>query len=306
MIMKTILLFCLTLSTLTCYDVFGQTSIAPHQWIVKLKVVDDENQPVSGADAWVAYYLPSSTDQSSDVNNPASDKIGGLTDENGVFTASHEDTGSISLGLHVRKEGYYPTDVIHEFAKFRDSDTDKWSPNITLVLKKIVKPIPMYAKRILGAPSVLNQPMGYDLIAGDWVAPYGKGANTDIIFTIQKTAKDTEFVVTFPNSDDGIQEFPVSYKITEGSALRSPHEAPKNGYQSKLIRTSANSDENKCYFIRVKSASAEGALYGKMYGDPMNFCYLLNPEPNSRNVEFDPKKNLIKNFRLFAERVYTP
>ena len=112
--------------------------------------------------------------------------------------------------------------------------------------------------------------------------------------------------MTFPNPDDGIQEFHVPYKVTEGSALRSPHEAPENGYQPELIRTSANSDENRCYFFRVKSASANGPLYGKMYGDPMNFCYYLNPTPNSRNVEFDPKKNLIKNFRLFAERVNTP
>jgi hypothetical protein len=41
-------------------------------------------------------------------------------------------------------------------------------------------------------------------------------------------------------------------------------------------------------------------LYGKIYGDfdadflrgRIGFTYYLNPEPNSRNMEYDPKQNL--------------
>ena len=29
-----------------------------------------------------------------------------------------------------------------------------------------------------------NQPVGFDLAAGDWVAPYGKGSTPDMVFTL--------------------------------------------------------------------------------------------------------------------------
>jgi hypothetical protein len=40
----------------------------------------------------------------------------------------------------------------------------------------------MYAKRLDKGPSVLSQPIGYDVMVGDWVAPYGHGQTTDVIF----------------------------------------------------------------------------------------------------------------------------
>lgn len=286
------------LSALSANCIYGQMN-QPLEWSVTVKVVDDSGGPVTGADTWVSYGISPVANQTNDW-----DKIEGLTDADGEFAASHSDTHSMSLGIHVRKSGYYPTDVVYELGAI--FSREKWNPTLTLVLKKILHPIPMYAKRIIGAPAVLNQPLGYDLIAGDWVAPFGKGTNTDIIFTVRKTDNDTEFTITFPNRDDGIQEFHVPFKITEGSALRSPYEAPEDGYQSQLTRKSNDYDESRCYFFRVRTASNTRALYGKIYGDPMSLCYYLNPEPNSRNVEFDPKKNLIKKFRLFAERVNAP
>ncbi|MGO9586461.1 MAG: hypothetical protein ACLP2Y_09720 [Limisphaerales bacterium] len=68
------------------------------------------------------------------------------------------------------------------------------------------------------------------------------------------------------------------------------------------------------YFFRGRTALDENgkiksALYGKIYGGIKSFgaatngsfltipaCY-LNPEPNSRNMEFDPKRNLSKNLK---------
>jgi hypothetical protein len=50
---------------------------------------------------------------------------------------------------------------------------------------------------------------------------------------------------------------------------------------------------------------AERAHYGKIYGDFMNFTYYLNPTPNDRNVEFDPKRNLFTNLKD-DERVTMP
>ena len=41
------------------------------------------------------------------------------------------------------------------------------------------------------------------------------------------------------------------------------------------------------------NGNVKSALYGKIYGDFMKFTYYLNPTPNSRNMEFDPKNNLL-------------
>jgi hypothetical protein len=56
------------------------------------------------------------------------------------------------------------------------------------------------------------------------------------------------------------------------------------------VRTELDQDGN------VKST-----LYGKIYGDFMHFRYYLNPTPNDRNIEFDPKQNLIHNLQSFEQ-----
>jgi hypothetical protein len=280
--------------TISC--AFAQTK---HEWKVTLKVVDDDGQPVTSAKAGVGYYT-----------NRVSTSINGLTDTNGIFTASHSSYGG-ELGFAAEKAGYYTTRIPYLLGF--DYNATKWNPVQTLMLKKIVKPIPMYAKRIDAQPPADGKPIGYDLMVGDWVAPYGKGINPDILFTREYNRKslqdyDYKLTVSFPKAGDGIQEFLVPYKNMEGSALRSPHEAPTNGYQPQIVRLNISHpgqklifdyDENRAYFIHVRTVldengNVKSALYGKIYGDFMQFSYYLNPTPNSRNVEFDPKRNLFK------------
>ena len=69
-------------------------------------------------------------------------------------------------------------------------------------------------------------------------------------------------------------------------------------------------DPNRNYFFRVRTAKDhEGnivsAHYGKIYGDFMQFTYYLNPTPNDRNIEFDPKQNLLGGLQSF-EQVSAP
>ena len=175
----------------------------------------------------------------------------------------------------------------------------------------------MYAKSLNTYVPDLDKPVGYDLLAGDWVTPYGKGNNTDINFTghLDKRAdgeSDFTLTVSFPKAGDGIQEFTVP-EAEKGSGLRSPHEAPTDGYQPQWVQTdnrkpgkptSTNRDPKRNYFFRVQTVlDAQGkvksALYGKIYGDFMEFIFYLNPTLNDRNVEFDPKHNLMKNLNDF-------
>jgi hypothetical protein len=304
---RIIILLCLSLAVLVNGHVFGQVTnlpaqFGPHQWTATVKVVGEDGNPIAGADVVAQYDVP--RPQGSD--QPTFGYVKGVTDPKGIFIASHADS-SWNLGIIVEKTGYYATHTGYEFY----FDDKRRHPSFTLLLKKIVNPIPMYAKRVDENPPMLKQPAGYDLMVGDWVAPYGKGFNTDIIFTkvaYRKSGMDYDYKVTvdFPKAGDGIQEFTVP-DAEVGSFLRSPYEAPVNGYQNQLIKEryahpgqppQSNYDENANYFIRVRTVldsngNIKNALYGKIYGDFMQFNYYLNPTPNDQNVEFDPKHNLL-------------
>ena len=112
----------------------------------------------------------------------------------------------------------------------------------------------------------------------------------------------------FPDPGDGIQEFKLS-ELEKTSSLRSPQEAPESGYQPQWIKEwkkrpgrpmGIGTNKNLNFFFRVRTVldergNVKSANYGKIYGDFMDLAYFFNPEPNSRNMEFDPTKNLMKN-----------
>jgi hypothetical protein len=271
---------------------------------VTLKVVDDSNNPVSDAKATVGYLF--------------TNQITGLTDTNGIFIASHRDK-SFGLGIILTKEHYYISHQTYDMGFPEQYNKAKWNPTIKIVLKKQIKLIPMYAKRVnLGMP-VFDEPAGFDLTMGDWIAPYGKGETADVFFKghLEKHSEDDtdyKLTITFPKNDDGIQEFsaPANYQgIVQGSELRSAQEAPADGYQAEWIQTSirkpgkpieTSKNYNRNYYFRVRTkvddrGNIVSAHYGKIYGDFMQFSYYLNPTPNDRNVEFDPKHNLMKNLK---------
>jgi hypothetical protein len=280
------------------------------QWKITLHVINEDGTPVTNATAFVDYYVPAPPPE-----RQGGYKWTGLTDCSGCFTVAIHAGQHIGYGAE--KPGYYSTDGLeYRFQSEVDRKWQPWNPTNDIVLKRIIKPIPMYAKRIDAQPPADGNPVGYDLMAGDWVAPYGKGINPDILFTREYNRKslqdyDYKLTVSFPKAGDGIQEFQVPYKNMEGSALRSPHEAPTNGYQPQIVRLNVSHpgqklifdyDENRVYFFRVRTVldengNVKSALYGKIYGDFMQFSYYLNPTPNSRNVEFDPKQNLMKNLK---------
>jgi hypothetical protein len=286
-----------------------------HDWKVNYKIVDEAGQPILGAEATVFYDRMAMPDKSVDPG-----KISGLTDSNGVFTASHRDR-TYGLAFVVKKDGYYSIRWTEDFHGI--FSPEKLNRNLSLVLKKVGQPIAMYARRLNTHVPALDKPVGFDLMAGDWIAPYGKGVTTDVLFSghFDKHVdgeSDFTLTVSFPKVGDGIQEFAMP-DAEKGSGLRSPHEAPTDGYQSQWVQTDnrkpgkpieTNRDPNRNYFFRVRTAldsngNVQSALYGKIYGDFMQFSYYLNPTPNSRNIEFDPKQNLLGGLQSF-EQVTAP
>jgi hypothetical protein len=73
-----------------------------------------------------------------------------------------------------------------------------------------------------------------------------------------------------------------------------------NQTSEKIVGKTRDAHHN--YYIRVRTkvddrGNIVSAHYGKIYGDFMQFKYYLNPTINDRNVEFDPKQNLMKNLK---------
>lgn len=252
-----------------------------------------------------------------------SERVGaskGISDINGFVTLEGK-TVEASIGYGAEKDGYYKV----MGARYMFTSTGylrllPWNPTIEVVLKRIKKAVPMYARRLSGGLSLLNEPFGYDLKAGDWVSPHGKGEIADIIFVSKLTENgdrvyDWTMKLTFSNPGDGIQRFKPDPSFMR---LRSPYEAPEEGYVSEwnLQRTrrgpqvmeETNYDEAGGYFFRVRTVlDKEGkvvkALYGKIYGDFFNMVHYLNPD-GTRNMEYDPKRNLLKAPNNWDQRYY--
>ena len=296
---------------------------------ITFRVQTDENQPVAGAKVEVATFDHHEPGElfGTDVNATTA----GITDGNGMVTLSMPSlNGNFAYGADER--GYYRTQGdYYNFKRTEGNKWQPWNPTIDLVLKPIVNPIPMYARQMgelpeaLSAP-VLNAPVGFDLRAADWVAPYGKGSVGDLIFTVTQSVPftnanqpfDVTATVSFSNTGDGIQS--VRAPINKGSELRLPRYAPQDGYQATLMKEvkrpargqpiDSGTQEDQNYFFRVRTVVDENgkiksALYGKIIGDIVvdpfhsktaliQFSYCLNPNPNDRNMEFDPKKNLFE------------
>lgn len=293
---------------------------------VTIIVVSEDGKPLDGVDAGVGF------EKNADWSTKTSAKRG-LTDENGKFVAYGNCDGHIGYGA--RKEGYYSSNYEYNFQDSDDSGSYKWSSEFKIVLRKIENPVPMYvrdttmSKKRMTIP-VVGKEVGFDLIVYDWVVPYGVGQHVDIICNLTKkftSRNDYEgkFIITFLNPYDGI--LLVEENLRYGSQFKLPRYAPETGYQRELIiYTSKNPSgkwisgyrETDNYLFRVRSEVKDGklvkAMYGKIRGpiqiDPrvepakIFFAYYLNPD-YTRNLEFDPKRNLFGNLSDL-ERVTEP
>jgi hypothetical protein len=299
--------------------ILAQTQQTENKWTITIQVTDEAGAPVSDAKVSVGYYTTNST--------PAN--IDGLSDTNGIFVASHEDVTTFlghDMGFVVEKSGYYRTWVHYDLGP--GYDAAKWNSTTNLTLKKIGNPIPMYAKKVETKTPKEDERLGFDLTVGDWIAPYGAGKTADLFFFVHRKVAnaheyDAEVKLTFPNKGDGIAIAPTQPDV--GSDFKTSRMANENGYEPERTWHYSNTETPESvfgYFIRVRTmldenGNVKSALYGKINGDirfyvgtkaphsGIGFTYCLNPTPNSRNVEFDPGKNLLQGLP-FIEQVREP
>jgi hypothetical protein len=265
------------------------TACAGDLWAVKVTVVDEGGRPIEDADVLLTFLLSEGANQ-----------YAGVTTEKGVVTAIRR--GALQLIVEATKEGYYET-------FFKGS---QGSQEVIVVLREQKNPIPMYAKKSRlwkGKNDFEGKWVGYDLIASDYVPPYGKGLYADFEFNTNYDKQDMwnyrfDLSVRFPNEGDGL----LPYKVKDyTSKLKSDYIAPDSGYERFLkyfeyragsdMAPDTNLDRSRKYYFRVRTKLDEdgdviSALYGKLYGEFPDLNYYLNPNENDRNIEFDPKQNL--------------
>lgn len=326
--MKFAMLIMITIVTGT-FGVTAYDFVMPNVEL-SVKVVDENEAPISGADVGASFphvYGAGAAYKGEEKH--------GITDAQGI--ALFKGKTAATVGFAVIKNGYYRTqgEQIDFMSLMREGKALKIERKA--VLKRIVNPIPMSARRFDTQSIPLNTPCGYDLEISDWVAPLGKGKISDIIFSIEGKYDawndyNADLKVTFPNKGDGIVIFEGA--DNKGSFLRSDYQAPADGYSSVLTLTKArkpdqmspswvdSSNEGSNYYLRVRTIMdgngiVQRANYGKIYGR-LEFgryegsdIYLkaeaiyFNPTPNDRNVEFDPKRNLVRDLKV-GSRVTLP
>ncbi len=92
-----------------------------------------------------------------------------------------------SLKIKTQKDGYYPTcEERIKNVPVPDDYSNKTLKELSyqVIARKIINPIPLHAKsNDLPIPGT-DQWIGFDLQKSDWIAPYGKGTESDIEFLL--------------------------------------------------------------------------------------------------------------------------
>jgi len=278
---------------------------------VKADVHDPEGNPVEGAVVHLSLPRYRLGDRNEWVD--AATNAAGMAIASGIAQQDYH--------VSVNKIGYYSTSGPH-----RGIDTDKGFKQyavgvqeIHLELRPIRNPIVGISKDVdrLRIPA-FDKLIGFDLEAGDWVAPYGKGKVADFIFNVGGYFKglndyDQSLTLSFSKHGDGIMQFKKPKQL--GSSLKWPYEAPLSGYESQRVwrktfdgkkRTTNldnRGDMNNLFRVRTEldeHGNVRRAMYGVIsnevviggnneIGRNVSFTYALNPDW-TRNLEFDPAK----------------
>lgn len=280
---------------------------------ITINIIDEVGNAIEDANVGVGFQYDKSwaTDSTS---------IKGTTDSQGKFTASASTNGHV--GARISKNGYYNSRLIYDFQESSLAGWKPWNPELKVILRKIENPVPMYARDTKQSRieiPVDDKDVAFDLIAFDWLSPYGRGTVADLLFRlnlIDNGGDDFEYnlKVSFVNAFDGVIEFDED--ICKGSVFKLPRIAPVEGYGKELqiylkgLKRGARMSwkDNRHYIFRVRSEEENGhlkkAMYGKILSDikltsakkkggmpGIVFKYYLNPD-YTRNLEFDPKRNL--------------
>jgi len=276
--------------------------------LVRFQITDMEGRPVPGAKLETSRVGSGSNSAIADESGTVSFRV---HEEASLFVDASAD-GFHSTAGEIWRGGIYKNPQGKLVAR-------KIPDAFTIVLKPVLDPVPMIHHMVMEALPETNTPVAYDLLARDWVKPYGRGSVPDLLFLLENShdndvEKSTHLTLSFPNSGDGIQPFTAAYPFSMdyGSNLAPPHLAPLQGYRSShripdsrqaAIQANGASLKNRHYLFRTRTrmdpdGRIRKACYGYILGEfiftPFNprgpsiqFKYVFNPDPDpdARSLE---------------------
>jgi len=295
---------------------------------VSFRLVDDSDVPVENA-AVTGSFLDDSLSGSSSRFNGMTDSNGMFVAKGFAMLGVHARftrEGYYNTTHEQWIEGIRRKDV--QVLK----QSNRWDPGVQVVLRPMKQQISMFINEVetikLKRTStnrldryILSHVAILDLFKDDAMHPHGSGLESDLEFhwkmdiysmDTDRLAKDydTRCEICLPKGMNGIRKGTPygSENGQTGSAFISDYEAPEAGYTNSISfyrnvrgsKVETNDDKHYLYYFRIRTQTNElgqvtNAFYGKIYGQLNgNFTYYLNPTPNDRNVEHDPKKNLFK------------
>jgi hypothetical protein len=288
-----IIFFCVTLAA------------RDHRVEVVATIVDDDGLPVEGAR--VCLDLPRyGTGRESITREQFSDRDGRVR-----IVGSAE----ASYRVTAEKAGYYGfTTGRRELVTPTSQAKFGGIQELQLQLRPIKNPVGPIVKAVRERVPSIGVPIGFDLEAGDWVRPSGRGDHADLFVEVDGFFESTKkhhirAKLSFAGPVDGLQGH--RFDPLAGSDLKFPHEAPLTGYEQTLqwemtpAGTTLKIEEGKAYIFRTRTeldddGNIERALYGTIGGEirlsgssletaTLEFAYQLNPTW-TRSLEFDQTK----------------
>ena len=273
---------------------------------LEIKVVDELGNPVDSA--YIGGYFDDSR-----KGDGAGKKFELITNDNG--TCNVMGVARLFVGVRISEKGYYNS----SYRAFILRKNNKVLRNISVVLKKITKPIAMQARKVELVLPGLEEFYPFDCDVGDWVEPYGNGKKANIYIYYYRNCSSM-FAGTWmlkmktEDKSTGIQ----IAEFDEYSKFESMYLAPTSNYTNFIEFVSKSTGKKKIIDTRLREKeylifkvqnSTNSAMYnyGKVYHPFLYgpddedrtkykiwFTYYYNPVPDDRNLEFDPQKNLIR------------
>lgn len=258
------------------------------------KVVDENNQPVTGASIEFAW-----------TGTP--EKYGGdgvgkrtlLSDSNGMFSLTGVEGKGMTV--HVSKEGYYRRSKPNgwfEYAGF-------WDP--TFIEPDHSKPVIFHlVKRPVAEPT-------YRIGSRIFLEPPALETHLDLLSPIVQSAAPADLHVRITRPPGASYEKPFDWSVTiEGlngaEVVETTDEfmlqSPAEGYHPKLVRDyknpTGNTRQKVRFYVRSKArkfyaaVDLEMAAYRRINGsEPASIVISATVNPNnSPNVEYDPEMNI--------------
>lgn len=277
------------------------------EFLVHFKVVDERGTPIEGVSFEGWKYL--------EYDKEHGERYSYITDKDGCVSV--RGFCGEWFSAVVRKFGYYTSSYEIKYpnrAIAKSLVNGKWQPygeTRTVVLKKIKNPIEMVkAPRRINKAISFGDWYGYDLVLNDWIVPYGKGEQSDVLVRLGFNAKNdtSDFCTTmdlcftnnpycgvYRKSKDIMSEFKSDYAADTNDVYKTEvsFKFERNPHQP-MIDTRLDRDSYLVFRIRAR-VDEEGRLisahYGKVYGlwsffGAMNVGTLyFNPTPNDTNLE---------------------